>query len=105
MAALREEIDIEKFTYVSDSTGTVDQTWVVHQTAWAEVEQVSGTDNFRSDMDIYSDVKMFQIPYVDGSDVTSRMRIKYNSEYYYITSITQEKRIWTKLTAIRNDDE
>ncbi len=105
MAALRDQITIEKFTYVSDSTGTVDQTWATHTLAWADINQVTGSENFTSDMDVYDDVKSFQIPYVDGSAVTPRMRVKYDSEYYYITSITKQKRLWVKLIAVRNDDE
>ena len=107
MAALkmREKIVIQSFTYSSDSQGTVDETWVTHQNAWAEVKQLSGSENFVSGMDVYDDIKSFLIHYIEGQNVTPKMRIYYDSQYYYIISVEHRDKLKTLLVAVRNDDE
>jgi len=105
MAALKDQITIQKFTYTSSSQGSDVRDWATHTLAWANIEEISGSEGFISEMDVYSDVKSFKIPFVDGSTVTARMRIKYGSDYFYITRVNQDNRLWTTLTAVRNDDE
>jgi SPP1 family predicted phage head-tail adaptor len=104
MAALNDYIVIQKFTYTANSQGTVEETWATHQACWADIEQISGSEGFRSDMDVYNDVKSFVIHYEEGKTVTPRMRISF-SGYYYITSVSHKDKLKTTLIAIRNDDE
>ena len=105
MANLKDQVTVQKFTYTSSSQGSDVRAWVTHRVVWADIEEVSGSEGFTSEMDVYSDVKSFKVPYVDGSDVTARMRILYGSDKFYITRIVQDNRLWTTLIAVRNDDE
>jgi SPP1 family predicted phage head-tail adaptor len=100
-----DRIEIEQVTETRGSEGGVTETWSVLYTVWAEVGQVSGNENYTSDMIVYNDVKKFTIYYNNGQNVTAKMRIKYNGEYYNITSITHIKRLETEIMAVRFDDE
>lgn len=105
MAALNDQITIQKFTYESNSQGTIEETWVTHQVAWVDAEQVTGSENFTSEMDVYNDIKSFQGEWIELSAVTPRMRVKFGSDYYYITSVKSKDNLTTTIIAIRNDDE
>lgn len=104
MAALNDYIVIQKFTYTTDSQGTLGESWTTHQASWADIEQVSGSEGFTSDMDVYRDIKSFIIHYEEGKTVTPRMRISFDG-YYYITSVSHKDKLKTTLIAVRNDDE
>lgn len=105
MAALNDFVTIQKFTYTTNSQGSDIRTWATHTTAWVDIEQVSGNENFTSEMDVYDDVKSFQGHYVELNTITPRMRVLYGSEKYYITSIRNKDNLRTTIIAVRNDDE
>ena len=98
-------IIIEQTTQARSSTGAVTDTWTTHVESWAEVSQVSGSENFNSEMIVYNDIKEFVIHYEEGKNVTPKMRISFDSGYYYITSVNHKRRLLTTLLAVRNDDE
>lgn len=98
-------IVIQEVTEARSSTGAVTETWSTHADVYAEVEQLSGSENFTSEMMVYNDIKKFVIYYTSGKTVTPKMRISYDSGYYYITSVSHKERLKTELIAVRNDDE
>lgn len=102
---MNDKIVIQSVTEARSAAGAVTETWGTHITCWAEVEQISGSENFDADMLVYNDVKKFIVHYVEGQNVTAKMRILYRSEYYQITSVNHMKRLKTELVAIRYDDE
>lgn len=98
-------ITIQKVTEGRSATGGVSESWTTHATCYADIEQVSGSEGFTSDMTVYSDVKRFVIHYTTGQSVTAKMRISYDSEIYWITSVSHKDRLKTTLIAVRHDDE
>lgn len=103
--AMNDKIVIQKVAEARSSTGAVTETWTTHVTSWADIEQVSGSEQFTSDMTIYNDIKTFVIHYHEGKEVTPKMRISYDSGYYYITSVSHKDHLKTTLLAVRNDDD
>ena len=85
---LDRRITIEQKTEGLSSTGAVlDSSWGTLDTVWAKVIQKSGRELLVSDqVNAQADV-VFRIRY--RSDVTEKMRILYNSEYYDITYIKE----------------
>jgi len=105
MAALNDYVTIQQFTYTSNSQGSDVKTWATYVNAWVDAEQVTGSENFTSEMDVYNDVKSFQGEWIELNAVTPRMRILFGSDKYYITSIKNKDNLTTTIIAIRNDDE
>jgi SPP1 family predicted phage head-tail adaptor len=103
--AMNDLINVEEVTEARSSTGAVTETWTTHVSCYADIEQLSGLENFTSDMTVYNDIKTFVIYYESGKEVTPKMRISYDSGYYYITSVAHKDKLKTTLTAVRNDDE
>ena len=103
--AFNDKILIEKSTETRSTTGAVTVTWTTHVTCWSEIDQISGNEQFTSEMTVYNDFKRFKIHYAEGNTVTPKMRINYSGGKYYISSVAHEKRLTTVLTAMRNDDE
>jgi len=102
---MNDKITIQRVTESRSSMGAVTETWATFTTAWVEVEQVSGNENFNSDMMVYSDIKQFKGYYSELKDVTPKMRIVYRGENYQITAKFNIDRLRTSLTAVRHDDE
>jgi len=98
-------ITIQKVTETRSNTGSVTESWTTHDTCYSNVEQVTGNEQFTSDMMVYNDIKKFTIYYANGKTVTPKMRISYDSGIYYIQSVAHTNRLHTTLIAIRNDDE
>jgi len=104
--AMNEFITVQQVTETRSSTGAVSESWATHVQSWADIQQLSGTEQFSSDMTVYTDTKKFILNYQEAKDITSKMRISYNSAYYNITSVNHEPgRVRTTLIAYRNDDE
>jgi SPP1 family predicted phage head-tail adaptor len=100
-----DRIDIQQITETRSSIGGVSESWATIYQLWADVEQLSGNENYTSDMMIYNDVKKFIIYYNEGQNITAKMRIVYRNENYNITSISHRDRLETTLIAVRYDDE
>ena len=103
--AMNDLITIQEVTEARSTTGAVTETWATHQESYADISQVSGAENFTSEMMVYNDIKQFVIHYEEGKDVTPKMRISYDSGMYYITSVNHRDNLKTTLIAVRNDDE
>ena len=103
--AKNDKIVIEEPDSSRGTIGGVEPVWTTHVTSWAEITPISGNENFTTDMVIYSDTKKFKIHYGEGKTVTSKMRINWNSQYFYITSVNHEKRLQTTLMAVAKDDD
>lgn len=102
---MNDKIEIQSVTESRSTTGAVTESWATVYTVWADVEQISGSENYNSDMPVYEDRKTFKIYYNQGQNVTAKMRILYRSDYYYINSINHDKRLKTIIVATRYDDE
>jgi|AntRauTorckE6833_2_1112554.scaffolds.fasta_scaffold03195_8 SPP1 family predicted phage head-tail adaptor len=100
-----DQIEIYKVTETRSTAGGVTETWGLFLTLWAEVDQVSGNENFNADMMVYNDVKSFAVYYNNGQKITPKMRIRYRDDNYNITSISHKNRLETVLIAARQDDE
>lgn len=82
---LRHKIEIEQVTETRTSSGAVTETWAVFATVRARVESLTGREYFAAQQVQAENQKRFTIRYIPG--ITYKMRIKYNSNYYDITSI------------------
>lgn len=103
---MNDKIVIEEPDSTRGATlGQVEPDWTTHVTSWAEIVTISGNENFTTDMVIYSDTKKFKIHYPEGKNVTSKMRINWNSQYFSITSVNHENRLITVLMAVAKDDD
>lgn len=100
-----DSIVIQQTTESRGTAGGVEDTWSTYKTVWAQIEDVSGNENFSSDMRVYEDAKSFKIHQEDAPDVTTKMRISYDSRYFRITSMSKEGRLRTTLIAVALDDE
>ena len=56
-------------------------------------------------MPVYTDTRTFKIHTHDAPDVTTKMRISYDSNYYMIRSISKEGRLHIRLIVEDFDDE
>ena len=79
--------------------------WTTYKTVWAEIEDISGNENFSSDMKVYEDIKSFKIHTHDAPSVTTKMRVSYDSRMFLITSLNKDGRLRTTIMAIAYDDE
>jgi len=79
--------------------------WTTYKTVWAEIEDISGNENFASDMRVYEDAKSFKIHLQDAPAVTSKMRVSYDSRFFSINSINKQSRLRWLLIGVAFDDE
>lgn len=103
--AKNDKIIIEEPDSSRGTAGAHAPDWTTHVTSWADIFNLSGNENFTTDMVVYSDTKRFTIHYDEGKNVTNKMRINWNSQYFYITSVNHEKRLQTVLIAVAKDDD
>lgn len=103
--AYNDKIVIQQKTVSADTYGERDPTWTTYKTVWAEMEDTGGVVDYSADMPIYSDTRTFIIHTHDAPDVTTDMRVSYDSEYHMIRSIRKDGRLRTKLTVQAFDDE
>lgn len=101
---MNEKILVQSYTQSKDTYGAVDAgTWATTYTLWADIQQVSGTENYASDMPVYNDVKKFVVHYTKG--ITAKMRISWNSQIYNIWSISDKDYLLTEILATAQDDD
>lgn len=103
--AFNYSITVQQRSEARDTYGGPADTWATFATLWADVVTVSGSENFTSDMMVYNDVKKFVTHYEGAKSVTPKMRILYDSEYFYITSVNHKNRLLSEIIAFRSDDE
>lgn len=99
-----DQIVIEQYTQSRDTYGAIDAgTWATYKTVWAEIEDVQSNVSYESDMPVFEDGKSFKF-HTHDADVTSKMRVSYDSQYFAIRSIRKEGRLRTIIIAEAYDD-
>lgn len=100
-----DKIVIQQATESRDSIGEVDRSWATYKTVWAEITDSSSYVGHESDMPVHEYGKSFKFHTHDAPAVTTKMRISYDSQVWYIKSINKEGRLRTELIAEAYDDE
>jgi head-tail adaptor len=104
--AYNDKIIIQQYTQSRDTLGAIDAgSWGTYKTVWAEIDDTGGNVTDESEMPVYGYSTTFTIRTVDAPAVTTKMRISWSSEIFYIRSIHKEGRLRTVLTADAYDDE
>ncbi len=99
------QIVIQESTETRSSAGAVDTTWATYKTVWAERDDPGGGVSYEAEEPVYSDALAFKIHSHDAPDVTTKMRISYESDLYWIRSIRREGRFHFHLVTEAFDDE
>jgi len=79
--------------------------WSTYKTVWAEITDVTSYESHESEMPVFTNQKQFKIHAHDAPDVTPKMRISYDSQYFYIASIRKDGRLRMMLIGSAYDDE
>jgi len=104
--AFREKIIIQYPVETRGDAGSLETTWATHKTVYAEIDDLSGGEDNTSDMTVYVNGLSFKIHKKDAPDVTTKMRISYDSDYWYIKSKQKDiRRGFITLIADTYDDE
>ena len=103
--AYNDKIVIQQSTVTADDYGERDETWTTYKTVWAEMDVPGGSIGYESDMPVYADSRLFKIRTYDAPSVTTKMRISYDSEIYFIRSIQKIGRLFLVLITSSYDDE
>lgn len=104
--AYNDSIVIEQQASARGEFGEADTgAWSTYKTVWAEIDDSSSSVSHESEMPVFEDSKSFKIHCADAPDVTTKMRISYDSQVFFIRSIRKEKRLRTILIASAYDDE
>lgn len=85
---MRERIVFESKTRTTDDMGGSIVSWATHTTVWGNVNEVSGTENYKTLQITAERTTVFTIRYL--STITEQMRINWNSGYYDIVQIINE---------------
>jgi len=99
------QIVIQQRTDTADDYGERDPAWSTYKTVWAERDDTGGVISYEADMPVYSDAMSFKIHSYDAPNVTTKMRISYNSQVFMIRSIRKEGRFHLHLVSEAYDDE
>jgi SPP1 family predicted phage head-tail adaptor len=103
--AYNDFIVIQQVTETRGDYGGIDTSWATYKSVWAEIEDAQSSVRHDADMPVFEDGKSFKIHTHDAPGVTSKMRISYDSQYFFIRSIRKEGRLRTVLIAEAYDDE
>lgn len=103
--AYNDKIIIQQTTESRGDAGGVEDTWSTYKTVWAEIDDLAGNKDNSADMPVYEDSFSFKIHKADAPDVTTKMRISWESQYWYIRSKQREGRLRWVLIAEAYDDE
>ena len=79
--------------------------WSTYKTVWAEIDDSTSSVSQESEMPVFEDSKSFKLHTHDAPAVTTKMRISYDSQYFFIRSIRKEGRLRTVLIGSAYDDE
>lgn len=81
------QITIQQATVAQDTFGEPDETWATLAVVWAQVIPKTGREYFKADQRISEADTIFRIRY--RSDITSKMRISYNNQFYNINGMAE----------------
>ena len=85
---LDRQIVIQNYTTSTDVMGQPVKTWADFFTCWAKLEQYTGEEEVSEQVVAFDKVKFtvrWDTTYTEN--VTAKMRVKWNSKYYYIESV------------------
>lgn len=99
------KIDIQQSTESRGASGSVVTTWATYKKVWAERDDTGGALSYESDQPVYSDAMVFKIRSYDAPDVTTKMRVSYNSQTFMVRSIRKEGRFHLYLITEAYNDE
>lgn len=103
--AYNYQIVIQQTTESRGTAGGVEDTWSTYKTVYAEVDDASSGLGYASEQPVFEFSKTFKFRTADAPAVTSKMRISYDSDFYYIRTIRKEGRLNTIVVAEAFDDE
>ena len=104
--AFREKIIIQQPTEARGDAGGVEETWTTYKTVYAEIDDDGGNKDNAAEMPVFGNQMTFKIHKQDAPGVTTKMRISYSSEYWYIsTRRVDRRRGFIELTGEAYDDE
>jgi len=104
--AFREKIIIQQTTESRGDAGGVEDSWATYKTVWAEIDDEAGNKDHAADMPVYGNSINCKIYKLDAPAVTTKMRISYGGEYWYIHTMRKEvRRGVIELVAEAYDDE
>lgn len=84
---LDRRIIIESETIIRDEWGDEISTWATLATVWAKIQFNTGAEVTEADQQVSLNRIFFTVRY--RTDITARMRINYDSQYYTIKYISQ----------------
>lgn len=104
---LDKRIVVESYTTSTDSSGEPIKTFATYASLWASIkyEATGGNgEEFEADQNVATNRVEFTIRYYTG--LNEKMRINWNSCYYYVTHIAGNKRErYLKLKAEKRNNE
>ena len=103
--AYNDKIIIQQSTETRGAAGGVETSWATYKTVWAEIDDSGGSVTSESEMPVFDNSTVFRVRTIDAPAVTSKMRVSWSSQYFYIRAIHREGRLRTVLTADAYDDE
>ena len=105
--AYNDKIIIQSSTGARDAYGHIVRTWATYKTVFAEIIDAGGSITYEAEQPVFRDNKTFKFRTADAPAVKTfpAQRISYNSEYYIISGVEKEGRLFTTLTAESYDDE
>ncbi len=87
---MRDEIVIQSASEARSGSGAAVPTWATFATVWAEVSYLKGSEPFDAGRPIAMNARKFRIRWLDN--LTEKMRISFDSDFWDIDSIEEVKR-------------
>ena len=103
--AYNDKIIIQQKSVSADTYGERDATWTTYKTVWAERQDQNGYKSDQTDMPVFTDGISFKIHAHDAPDVTTKMRVSYDSLYWDIIRMERSGRLHYILYVESYDDE
>ena len=103
--AYNDKIIIQQKSVSADTYGERDATWTTYKTVWAERQDQNGYKSDQTDMPVFTDGISFKIHAHDAPDVTTKMRVSYDSLYWDIIRMERGGRLHYILYVESYDDE
>jgi SPP1 family predicted phage head-tail adaptor len=104
---LDKRIVVESYTTATDGSGEPIKTFATYASLWASIKyegSIGGGEKFEADQNVATNKVEFTIRFYTG--LNEKMRISWNSCYYYVTEINGNKRErYLKLKAEKRNNE
>lgn len=103
--AYNDKIIIQQKAVAADDYGERDPTWTTYKTVWGERQDQNGYRSDSADMPVFTDGISFKIHAHDAPDVTTKMRVSYDSDIWDIIRMERSGRLHYVLYVEAQDDE